>query len=178
MLPLVSGHEARETLLCIMHEWRGTPHRAGQCAPGWGVDCGRFVVSVLDDLYAALAPNDLDRVEAPPRRAQDAGVHEPGADLMAALWGLRRYPSLRVLIGPRSTYDQCLVAARRVRAGDVLFMGAGRARNHIAIAGAEPWSVWHCEVRAGVTRASLGDHALVRSIQRVYRPLRREVARG
>lgn len=179
---------ATQTLAAALRSWEGTPHVAGQRAPGrrGGVDCVNFVVAVLEECELLLHPaHERPDVGPMPRPPQDLGVHTapgPGADEPRGWsevigWMLRRFRSRTILSDPMA-----LVAERRAgrlaQPGDVLVFApsataAPERVNHVGLCGDEPGSVWHASAvgRAGVTRGSLGDPALCALVRMIYRPL-------
>lgn len=62
--------EQRAKLQRAIELWAGTPYMAGQCRPGVGVDCVRYVDAILQHTYDLWLP-------ALPREAQDSAWHDP-----------------------------------------------------------------------------------------------------
>lgn len=162
-------------------EWAGTPHRPGVATPGVGVDCVRFVASMLDACYAEAAPGALGDADAQvPPYAQDAGIDEDDDRVLGGptvRWFLERYPNAPRLSDPIGVIpERCIT--RHAAPGDVLVLRVGRGINHVAICGLSGGSVWHAMAssagpgaRGMVTMSSLGDAALARTVRAIYRPI-------
>ncbi len=116
----------------------------GQSCPGGGVDCVRFVVAVLDELYRVG-----DDAEAVPVIPPDASWHDPAGAMHVARVISRRYPNEEV-VGDTVT----------VAPGDVLVMqvsSVAGSPGHIAIVGPRPNTIWHANPGMGVAEAGLGE---------------------
>lgn len=123
-------------LAAVLDRWRGTPYMHGQCYVGAGVDCVRFVVAVLDELFAV----DGDPIPVLPG---DTSWHDPA--------GARRV--LR-LVAKRYAYTR---AGEIVEPGDVAILDRPDGTpQHIVIVGPRPHTIWHADRGVGVVEAGLG----------------------
>lgn len=116
----------------------------GQSCPGGGVDCVRFVVAVLDELYGIG-----DDAEAVPVLPPDASWHNPGGAARIARIIGRRYPNEEI------TGD-----VLTIEPGDVLVMQVSSvpgSPGHIAIGGPRPNTIWHANPGMGVAEAGIGE---------------------
>lgn len=116
----------------------------GQGCRGVAVDCVRFVVAVLDELYKV--PSDVKPVPVLP---PDASWHDPRGAMRVARAVARRYPNEEV-VGDEVTAEP----------GDVLIMRTSTAvesPGHIAIVGPRPNTLWHANPGTGVVEAGIGE---------------------
>lgn len=140
----------RARLEACLTSWRGTPHRPGQCVPGVGVDCVRFVISVLETMSGRSLSKDV-------RIPQDASFHNRELALGA----------MRIFL--ESWKDRIDVTGGPYEPGDVLVVGpAAGGPGHAILVGPEPRTLWHS--------SSIGVHktgwALERPMSRVFRVFR------
>lgn len=89
----------------ILESWRNTPYRASQCVKGFGVDCGRWIVSCICELRGVPMvplpeiPNDAafhDAKLAHASRKRILELLQPVVDAGTAL-----QPADIVVVGPR-----------------------------------------------------------------------------
>jgi len=133
----------------ILAEWDGTRYMAGSAAKRGGVDCVRFVCSVLDELQPAVRA-DLETLP------EDAALH----DRDAAIRGMRRI---------RSRYNAQVVRGVDVEPGDVLASGpADGGPGHALIVGPHR-TLWHSTSGTGVARMGWSFANHIHKVFRVYR---------
>lgn len=127
-----------ERLRSILESWDGTPYLHGQSVKGRGVDCVRFVASVLCEMdRRPLA--DLKRLPL------DTSLHNPAMARAFFHDLLRTFaPTHRVEDGQMEPGD-FIVMRRRER-------GPG----HAIIVGPDENTVWHSDPGAGVCKTGLG----------------------
>lgn len=142
---------AINALTAAIHPWIGTPYRDGHNAIGVGIDCVRFVVAILDQLYRITA--------APiPVLPPDTSLHDPRAVARIIAILKRRYPVLQVAApGPRD-FQPGDIAIVRYHAG---------APGHVGIIGADTRLIFHAINDVGVSQTSVET---TESIIRAYRP--------
>jgi len=138
-----------------LERWRGTPWVAGQQlrGPRGGVDCVRFVVGVLDELFRLDLPNI-------PRLPQDMSLHDREGAMRVARAIEERYPHTLI----ESVFE--------IEPGDVIVLrtGAGAGPGHVLIAGSNPKQLWHASERVGVTTTSLAMFGPRFQVVRIWRP--------
>ena len=142
----------------ILWRWRGTPYRVNRCREQSGVDCVRFVVAVLEELYRGEF-GEMDKVP------HDISFHDPeGA--RASMRNLIR--QLRERMG---CWAEDVTAGLTVQAGDVVVVGPEHGGpGHLMIVGMGKrifHSVWNAEVcPTGLT--------LRYPLHRIFRPAEQE----
>jgi len=109
----------------------------GQCCRGAAVDCIRFVVAVLDELYG-MSPEPV------PVLPPDTSWHNPRGAFEVARIVERRYP-----------HDK--VEGDVVEPGDVIVFKIAESPGHVAIVGPRPGTIWHSNPGVGVVEAGLGE---------------------
>lgn len=139
-----------ESLRAILESWRGTPYLELHSikGPRGGVDCIRFVASVLSELYR-IDPPRLPEIPA------EAAFHDGRMVVRVVRAFLARFP-LAVRRGPE------------YGVGDVLLIDSGAQRwgGHLVIVGHDR-RLWHAESGDGVGTLS---PAGVAKIVRVFTP--------
>jgi len=134
----------------ILKSWEKTPYMEGQCAKGSGVDCIRFISSVLSVLTSSSLP-----LETLP---SDASLHNRETTQKA----------LKVL---RNTFPPNKLHKRKtVQPGDVLVTGppAG-GPGHAMIVGTEPYTLWHTTQRTGVCKTGFSLPPKYQKVFGIYR---------
>lgn len=121
----------------------------GQACRQGGVDCVRFVVAVLDELFG-IAPD-----EAIPVLPKDTAWHNAAGVVRVVRALERRYPHEIVREGPAEPGD---VLIARVSSGNP---------GHIGIVGPKPGTVWHSNPGVGVAEVGFG---VFERIENVWRP--------
>ena len=127
-----SGAQASLAVLDqVLHSWEGTPYMQNQAVRGVGVDCIRFIASVLDELTGQLG--EYKTLPA------DTSLHSPES----------AYEVLQIfrdVYSPnRSIRDGC------TQPGDVVVIGADNgAPGHGMIVGTEKNTMWHVTRGPGV----------------------------
>jgi len=148
-----NAEEVTGRLETILKSWKGTPYSRGQRCKGMGVDCVRFICSVLDELEG-LEPR-------PPRSLPaDESLKYPKS----------ARASIKRLLAPFRPYYT--ITDKRVEPGDVLVTGpiAG-GPGHVIIVGPRKGTVWQA-VRPRVHITGMGYVDL--PYMKLYRVLRRE----
>lgn len=142
----------RERLMQVIHSWEGTPWIDGQQLRGRGVDCVRFVVGVLDELY---------RYDKPPVPVlpQHLGLHNRSDAIKATHAIASRYPH---------------VVVTEPEPGDIVVVNIGEqgGPGHVAIFGDPPRLVWHAVSKVGVCFSSASS---ITRIYKIWRPLEKEL---
>ena len=136
-------------LVEVLKSWEGTPYMAGQAVKEVGVDCVRFVASVV----AELQGRDLGRLNLP----MDAAFHHPAKARRA----------LQILL---ETFPHEEVSWLEREPGDVLILSPpGGGPGHAMIVGSAA-DLWHA-TQGGVRRSGLSIFMVSRwGIWGVYRP--------
>lgn len=112
------AREVAEHVEEVLSAWLGTPYASGQQVRGGGVDCIRFVLAALDELYGF--PRDWQGVEVP----SDIAFHNRE----------RAMASMKAIL---AAYEPCeLVANGFLEPGDVIAIGPENGGpGHVLIAG-------------------------------------------
>lgn len=133
----------------VLESWAGTPYLPGCSARGrsGGVDCVRFVVGVLDELYGVRTP--VERL--PP----STSLHNRAAAMRAMRVMVQAWPCEVIDPGepPMTT--------------DVIILRHGAGPGHVAILSPVPNVVWHSTYPSGVVKAGLGSLGHVEAIFRL-----------
>lgn len=140
----------------VLRAWEGTPYMAGQQAKKVGVDCVRFVCSVLDEMYR------LPRT-ATPRLPPDKAMHDRKGAIGVMRLIKRLYPHhIRVPIG------------QPVQPMDIIVVGhLTGGPGHAILVGNRPNTLWQAGTR-GVHYTGLGLAGQWQHIFRIYRFTDRE----
>lgn len=137
----------------LLHEfegWRGTPHRPGQKCKGVGVDCVRFVVSVLESLTG--------RVSGDVKIPQDASMHNKAAASRALRLFLSSWP-----------LHEDIKESGKVQPGDVIIVGPPNGGpGHALIVGVQKNTLWHA-ANSGVRMCGWCLERPMTKVFRVYR---------
>jgi hypothetical protein len=126
----------------------------GQSCRGVVVDCVRFVVGVLDELYHVA-----DSKEPVPVIPPDASWHDPRGTMRVAQAIARRYPNDRI-VGREIVGEP----------GDVIVMRTSLAVDspgHVAIVGARRNTIWHANPGVGVIESGIGEAKQVMHVWRM-----------
>lgn len=156
-LPLLTATRISIELDLILLGWEHTPYLVGQACKGegGGVDCVRFVCSVLDELYGT------DRVHEVKTLPNDASMHtREGA--------FRVMRTIRELYAPNQPVED-----GSLEPGDVVVVGPSNGGpGHAMICGPRQNELWHSSV-GGVHRTGIAFSGEQR-IFRVFRCSNRE----
>ena len=159
-LDLVFSDGPLAALTAEIESWEGTPYMAGQQAKGAGVDCVRFVTSILDFLVGVKT--DYSTLPA------DASLHARDACIAGMLSIKRRYPCDTVF------HSERMNAKRVVQPGDVVVVGAPQGGpGHAMIVGPRPNTLWH-SAHPNVHMTGLSFIVGEQKVYRVYRLHNRE----
>jgi len=151
-LEIEGADEITARLETNFQRWEGTPYMAGQCMPGMGVDCVRFVCDVLDKMY--------DTHTEVPREIQDRSLHDPaGAQEVMDL--IRSYYPDHVDL---PAGDRC------VEPGDIIITGnAQGGPGHAILVGTARNTLWQATSRA-VRMCGLGLLQHFQQVCTIVRP--------
>lgn len=135
----------------VLESWEGTPYVLGACQKQRGVDCVRFVASVIDELYGRRRADQIATL--PP----DAALH----DRAGAIGAMKRILEL---------YPCDPVEDSFIEPGDVFVTGAANGGpGHAMIAGNRQGELWHASsekvCRTGTAFTTTG----LMKLHRVYR---------
>ena len=135
----------------ILSSWEGTRYWPNQCAKGAGVDCVRFVCSVMDELRGLSLPD-------PETLPQDSAMHNRAGAIATMKTIKQRYaPIAQVSDG---SLEPC----------DILVTGPpGGGPGHGLIVGPERNQIWHATAlrvqRCGLSFAD-GDYSKIFAVYR------------
>lgn len=150
----LEGHSRQEevraclALAEVILSWKDTPYMHGQRRKGAGVDCVRFVCSVLDELQQT----QTDFSTLPP----DASLHSRSGAIRGMLNIKRRFPC-------------SAVRDKRIQPGDIVVVGPpSGGPGHAMLAGWKPNTLWHAQ-HPRVHMTGLSFIAGEQKVFRVYR---------
>jgi len=134
--------------------WEGTPYMHGQQVKKVGVDCVRFVCSVLDNLQTT----QTNFATLP----QDAAMHSRGGAIRSMLNIKRRFQA-------RTVRDHSM------QPGDIVVVGPPNGGpGHALIVGFRPNTLWHA-ANPAVHQTGIGFIVGEQKVFRVYRLLNRHL---
>lgn len=140
---------ARERLEAILESWRDTPYLSGNRIKGVGVDCVRFGVSVLDEMFRG-------HTEVP-ESVTDASLLQRLGMLQCARMVKEAFP------GNRTIRDG------KVEPGDLVIVGTARNRpGHLLMVGPARNTMWQA-TKSGVMLCGWGLVHGWQHLSRVYR---------
>ena len=143
---------AQIKLLQVCEKWEGTPYMSGQCMPGVGVDCVRWICAVLDEMHGV-------RSEVPPT-IRDRAMHDREGALALVETVRGFYPGSKQL-DPQD---------RQVEPGDVLLTGHPRGGpGHAILVGPLPNTLWQATA-GGVHWGGLGLLHTYQHLHAILRP--------
>lgn len=128
----------------VLQAWKGTPYREGDMCRGAGVDCLRFGLAIMDEMYGTPT-------RAIPRVAQDASLHDEAQVRAAVREMVRVYgPLVEVAEGAP------------VMPGDLVVTGPeGGGPGHLMVVGPDPNELWHSTRGIGVVMTGVYVPGLV-----------------
>jgi len=125
----------------FLTSWEGVPYRDGGCTQQ-GVDCIRFAVIVLDWLHGLTGG-----AEACPKLPKQTSLHNPQGAESVVSWLSARYLNNRrvgVCCGDQTYISKDLEAGSCAVLSCDSGWSQSKTPNHILVAGAEPYTLWHC----------------------------------
>ncbi len=124
----------RDEYQALLDEWVGTPYMIGGWWKGKGVDCLRFTIRILDDLYGLRHPTHLGSdVNLP----SDAALHDKKSYRRVIRFLLTRFACTQI-------YHKGDKEIPALQPGDVIVCEIGEnAPGHIMIVGADPARIYH-----------------------------------
>ena len=114
-------------------EWENTPYRNTTMQCGFGVDCVRFVVAIVDWLHGFQTECMPDVPVLPPQTS----THQPTLAWSVVRWLLQRYPQHETVWTPES--DMFPV----IEPGDIFCIRTEENPGHAMIAGPKRNVLWH-----------------------------------
>lgn len=154
--PLQAGTEQQNEeitnkLMSLFLAWEGTPYMSGNQRIGQGVDCVRWVSTILDTMYGQPPQNIVTL-------PSDGSFHN-------------RKGAMRTMLKIKRTYSHCkVIKDQPLQPGDLVVVGSpGGGPGHAMLVGTKPNTLWHCTPNNGVTRTGW---ALVCGCQKIFRVYR------
>lgn len=128
-----------QKLSLTLNSWKNTPYLEGSCTRQGGVDCVRFVCSVVDEFFG-FKDIRIPKIELP----TDACFHDKE----------RCFSAMRIL---KTYYDPLEeISFALIEPGDLIVTGPKKGGpGHLMIVGPEKNTLWHTSKDIGVCKTGL-----------------------